>query len=42
LRGIEQLKIHCAGKHFEAISGDEVKFDVVNSYEKLLEIVQVK
>jgi len=42
LRGIEQLKIHCAGKHFEAISGDEVKFDVVTSYEKLLEIVQVK
>lgn len=42
LRGIEQLKIHCAGKHFEAICGDEVKFDVVNSYEKLLEIVQVK
>jgi len=42
LRGIEELKIHCAGKHFEAICGDEVKFDVVNSYEKLLEIVQVK
>jgi type III restriction enzyme len=42
LRGIEQLKIHCAGKHFEAISGGEVKFEVVNSYEKLLEIVQVK
>lgn len=42
LRSIEQLKIHCAGKHFQAISGDEIKFDVVNSYEKLLEIVQVK
>lgn len=42
LREIEQLKIHCAGKHFEAISGGEVKYDVVNSYEKLLEIVQVK
>jgi len=42
LREIEQLKIHCAGKHFEEITGGEVKFDVVNSYEKLLEIVQVK
>lgn len=42
LREIEQLKIHCAGKHFEAITGGEVKFDVVKSYEKLLEIVQVK
>lgn len=42
LREIEQLKIHCAGKHFEAITGGEVKFDVVKNYEKLLEIVQVK
>ena len=42
LREIEQLKIHCAGKHFEEITGVDVKFDVVNSYEKLLEIVQVK
>ncbi|MBN2745227.1 MAG: DEAD/DEAH box helicase family protein [Bacteroidales bacterium] len=41
LREIEQLKIHCAGKHFEAIIGGEVRYDVVNSYEKLLEIVQV-
>lgn len=39
LRGIEQLKIHCAKKHFEEINGKEVKFDVVNSYAKLLEIV---
>lgn len=42
LRGIEKLKIHCAHKHFEEISNHEVRFDVVNSYEKLLEIVQVK
>jgi len=42
LREIEQLKIHCAGKHFAEITGVDVIFDVVNSYEKLLEIVQVK
>lgn len=42
LRGIEQLKLHCAGKHFEAIGGDGVTFAVVNSYETLLEIIQVK
>jgi type III restriction enzyme len=42
LKEIEQLKIHCAGKHFEAITGGEVKFDRVVSYEKLLEIIQVK
>ena len=42
LRQIEELKIHCAGKHFETISGGEVKFDVISNYERLLEIVQVK
>lgn len=42
LREIEKLKIHCAKEHFKAISGQEVKFDKVTSYEKLLEIVQLK
>ncbi|MBS1585854.1 MAG: DEAD/DEAH box helicase family protein [Bacteroidetes bacterium] len=42
LREIEKLKIHCAGEHFKAISGQEVKFSKVNSYEQMLEIVQVK
>lgn len=42
LREIEKLKIHCADEHFKAISGQEVKFSKVNSYEQLLEIVQVK
>jgi len=42
LKGIEHLKIHCAGKHFEAITGGEVKFDRVVTYAQLLEIIQVK
>ncbi|XZF14952.1 type III restriction-modification system endonuclease [Chitinophagaceae bacterium MMS25-I14] len=42
LREIEKLKIHCAGEHFKAISGQEVRFSKVSSYEQLLEIVQVK
>ena len=42
LRAIEKLKIHCATEHFKSISGGEVKFSKVSSYDKLLEIVQVK
>lgn len=42
LREIEKLKIHCASKHFKEISGNEVKFEKVSSYDKLLEIVQLK
>lgn len=42
LRHIESLKIHCAGEHFKAISGQEVKFSKVSSYEQMLEIVTVK
>jgi type III restriction enzyme len=42
LREIEKLKIHCAEKHFDAISGGVVKFSKVSGYDKLLEIVQLK
>lgn len=42
LREIEKLKIHCASEHFKEISGNEVKFEKVSSYDKLLEIVQLK
>jgi type III restriction enzyme len=42
LRELEKLKIHCASEHFKAISGTEVRFDRVASYEKMLEIVQLK
>ena len=39
LREIESGKIHCAKEHFKAISGDKVKYDVVDSYQKLLDMV---
>ncbi|WP_018611851.1 type III restriction-modification system endonuclease [Segetibacter koreensis] len=42
LREIEKLKLHCADEHFKAISNTEVVFKKVNSYEKLLEVVQLK
>jgi type III restriction enzyme len=41
LREIEKLKIHCAREHFKAISGTDIKFDVVKDFQKLSEIVQV-
>ncbi|PKO43527.1 MAG: restriction endonuclease subunit R [Betaproteobacteria bacterium HGW-Betaproteobacteria-22] len=41
LREIEKLKIHCAEKHFDTISGGVVKFSKLSSYEKLLEMVQI-
>jgi type III restriction enzyme len=40
LRDIEKAKIHCAKKHFEKISNNCVRYGVVNSFEKLLEIVR--
>lgn len=40
LREIENSKIHCAAEHFKAISGEDVKYHVVDSYEHLLELVQ--
>ena len=39
LRLIEESKIHCAREHFKAISGDDVVYDVVDSYQALLEKV---
>ena len=41
-RGIENLKIHCADEHFKEISNCEVKFAAVSSYEKMMDIVQLK
>ena len=40
LRKIEQSKIDCARKFFEKITSDKVKYDVVNDYEKLMQIVK--
>lgn len=39
LRLIEESKISCARKFFAKISGDQVQYDVVNSYGKLMEVV---
>lgn len=36
LRKIEQSKIECAKEHFRAISGNDVVYDVVDSYDTLL------
>ena len=40
LREIEKARAHCAREHFRAISGENIKFDVVDSYERLWELVQ--
>ena len=39
LRMVEDAKIHCAREHFKAISGENVVYDVVDSYTSLLEKV---
>ncbi len=39
LRDIEKGKIHCAKEHFKAISRDDVVYDVIDSYQSLLNIV---
>lgn len=36
LRKIEESKIHCAKEHFKAISNENVVYDVVDSYDTLL------
>ena len=39
LRDVEKAKIECAKKHFESISNGTVKYDVVDSYESLIDIL---
>ena len=39
LRKVEELRKDCAIEHFKTISSDTVKYDIVDGYEKLLEIV---
>lgn len=41
LKEMENIKIKCANKFFKKITSDQVKYDVVNSYEKLMQIVQI-
>lgn len=40
LRLIEESKIHCAMEHFKAISNGEVVYDVIDSYDSLLNLVR--
>jgi type III restriction enzyme len=40
LREVEKAKIECARRHFAKLNTDRLKYDVVNSYEKLLDIVK--
>lgn len=40
LREFEKRKIDCARKFFAKVTSDQVKYDVVNNYGKLMEIVQ--
>jgi type III restriction enzyme len=39
LRRVEELKIHCAREHFKKISSDTVKYEVVDSFDTLLNVV---
>ncbi len=39
LREIEQRKIECARKFFSKITSDKVKYEVVDTFEKLMEVV---
>ena len=36
-RFIEEAKIHCAKEHFKAISNGEIVYDVVESFESLMQ-----
>ncbi len=40
LRKIEECKIDCARKFFHNITSDQVKYDVVKDYGKLMELVK--
>ena len=40
LRNIEECKIDCARKFFKRITSDQVRYEVVNSYGKLMELVK--
>ena len=40
LREIEKAKIYCAKQHFAKLSDSRFRYDVVNNYDKLMEIVK--
>lgn len=39
LRDVEKAKIECARRHFECLCSDTVKYDVVDSYESLINLL---
>ena len=39
LREVEQAKIECARKHFASLSDEMIKYDVVDSYETLINML---
>ena len=39
LREVEKAKIECARKHFTCICNDEVKYDVIDSYDALIDVL---
>lgn len=39
LRTIEKLQIDCAQKFFPGITSDQMKYEVVDGYAKLMELV---
>ncbi|HGZ70772.1 MAG TPA: type II restriction endonuclease, partial [Nitratifractor sp.] len=39
LRKIEEIKIECARKFFDKIGSSEVRYDVVDSFDKLMGLV---
>lgn len=39
LREVEKAKIECARKHFECLNNDDVKYDVVDDYDSLIEFL---
>lgn len=40
LRGVERAKIECARKLFNSMNEADVRYDAVDSYESLLELVR--
>jgi type III restriction enzyme len=42
LKEIEQLKLHCANEHFKEISGSEVRFATISSYNTLMNVLELK
>ena len=39
IREIEKAKAYCAKEHFRAISGENVKYDVIDNYDRLWDLV---